>query len=238
MCGVCVSWNDKTRSLICISPGDETTNLATVAKQFKDTALHYSSRMSHSTLLFTISYITETLFQHHHLYQFLLTQEQPVDLTLLDVTIETAIIPQSLSCGISAEEWERKERVGELENAHVTKEKEHAEKRELVLQQEKLKLQKAYHTQLTKMTPDISEEEVSEVIDSLAKTHLESTMTSISQEIKKQELDVDFQVQRLEIFASKPSKATPTSGKDSQTPAAGDNKVGKVSRASKSPSKK
>ena len=73
--------------------------------------------------------------------------------------------------------------------------------------------------------PHLTESDVVEVIDSLAKAHVHAVLTAVSQEVKRQALDMDFHVDKLNVFAPQvapkypsPHKETPTTSRGGESP--------------------
>ena len=101
----------------------------------------------------------------------------------------------------------------ELESMQAEKEKEYIQSRELALQQESERLAAAYVAELSRLQSgpksEITEEQISHIIDSLAKAHVQSTKTAIAQDLEKHELDIGYQVQKLEIVSPRGVGTTP-----------------------------
>ena len=174
--------------------------------------LKRAKEFSQHSLISIIDYITTTLFQHYHLYQFLLTEEQPNDLTVLRLDVETAgnDPPLPLNTAMSAAQFERREKIKELESMQAEKEKEYVQSREKALQRESENLTATYRAELSQLEKaEITEEKLSQIFDSLAKAHVQSVKTAVSQDLEKHELEIGFQVQKMEIVSPKRVGATP-----------------------------
>lgn len=199
-------------------------------KHFKTLVQSYSSKLSHTSLLTSVNYISDTLLQHFHLYQYTLLEDQPLDQKVANLSIETIEIPQPLSGGVTEAEWERREGIEKLEAACAVEKKKLLEAQAVALKEESARLEEIYKAQLSKLQEaEMTEQEVSEVIDSLASAHVESARSTILQEMKKHELDVGFQVKRLAEFAPRGAVSTPKPTTPSK--AASPARDGKQSRA-------
>ncbi len=91
------------------------------------------------------------------------------------------------------------------------------------------RLQEAYDTELSKLdgSRGTTEVEVTKMVASLSQAHVYQTHTVIQQEIAKNELDVCFQLAKLEVHAPKQPSPGPPSPRSK--------KAGKESRGSKTP---
>ena len=189
------------------------SGLSAVVKQFQEIIRTTERKLAEAYLLLAVSYITQSLFQHYHLYQFLLCEEQPLELTSLEASVEVADCPQPLCGGLTKLEYERREKIKALEAAHLEKEQEYLSERQLALQEEEEKLTEAYTSQFTKLqdSSHLVESDVTDVINSLATVHMHSVLTTVTQDVKKQGLDIGFKVDKLGIFASKPVEGDPKS---------------------------
>ena len=198
-------------------------------EEFKKVTVNYSTMISQTKLLMCTQYIKESVFQHYRLYHFLLTENQPVDYTKLTMNVNIPESPPPLINGLEEAEWTKKERVKELEVEQSERTRELVAACELTQQEVNMSLKKAYEDALDKVSDGatMTETEVSEIVDSLAKAHLESTKTAISHSLQRHELDVQLKMQKVEILspnreqslqASSPKKGkkTPT-GRTSKT---------------------
>ena len=136
-----------------------------------------------------------------------------MELTLLEASVEVADSPQPLCGGLTELEYERREKIKTLEAAHMEKEQEYLSERQLALQEEEEKLTEAYTSQFTKLqdSSHLVESDVADVINSLATAHMHSVLTTVTQDVKKQGLDIGLKVDKLGIFASKPVEGDPKS---------------------------
>ena len=189
----------------CSSDTCTEPTLSNAVKQFQGIIQTSDTHLSKEYLLLVVRYITQSLLQHFHLYQYCLSTEQPLDLTILKVNVETADSPQPLANSTTLLEYERQKRIRELEAVYTEKDQLFTGERELALQQEDEMLKESYKTQFTKLedAPHLAESDVVEVIDSLAKAHTHAMFTAVSQEVKKQALDMEFHVDKLNVFAPK-----------------------------------
>ena len=214
---------------------ESASSLSAVVKQFQKIIHTTDRKLSEMYLHLAVSYITQSLFQHYHLYQFLLCEEQPLELTMLEASVEVADSPQPLCTGLTALEFERREKIKALEAAHLEKEQEYLSKRQLALQEEEEKLKEAYMSQFTKLqnSSSVVESDVTDVINSLATAHMHSVLTTVTQDVRKQGLDIGLKVDKLGIFAPKPAEEdtkSPSPRKDTSTTPRG----GRRSRPGKS----
>ena len=197
---------------------------------------HYASKITDYNFLEAVDYIKTTIFQHFHLYQFLLTQEQPIDLTSLHLPVEVLPSdPLPLTQGIEEEEFKRRERVGKLEEEHALREKELVESQTKAQADLEEKVKKTYKTELAKIQEEevegklISAEELSQIVDSLMSTHLDVMTAKVTHAMQRHALALNSRLEKIEILSSKhsneslsssPSKLGPPSpsGKKSRNP--------------------
>ena len=195
------------------SNDQELPALSQVYKQFETSLVpHYSSKITSDNFLDAVEYIKETVFQHFCLYQFLLTQEQPKDMTTVHLPIE--VLPSEstpLAQGIEEEQWQKRERVEQLKAEHTQKEKEMIDshtKAEIEVQE---KLKEAYQVELAKieggggsklMTP----EEVSEIIGTLLTAHMEVLTSTVTHALQRQALAIEARLEKMEMLSAKASK--------------------------------
>ena len=187
-----------------------------VLKQFETSLVpHYSSKITPDNFLDAVEYIKETVFQHLCLYQFLLTQEQPKDVTALHLPIE--VLPSestSLTQGTDEEQWQKRERVEQLKEEYAQREKEmidsHA-KTEIEVQE---KLKEVYEVELAKIKGGIGElesklltpEEVSEIIGALLTAHMEVLTSTVTHALQRQALAIEARLEKMEVISAKASK--------------------------------
>ena len=168
----------------------------------------YRSKMEEHNLQEAADYIQDTIFRHFHLYQFLLSQEQPIDLQTLHLPIDTVpsdLLP--LSEGVEEEEWQRREKLKQLEDEDALKEKELMESHANVQSELEDKLKQAYSVELAKigkgesksMTPD----EVAGVIGSIVAAHSEIVTLAVTHEMQKQAMALSSRLRKVEVFSTK-----------------------------------
>lgn len=172
---------------------------------------HYSNRITEHNFLEAVGYIKETIFHHFHLYQFLLTHEQPIDLITLYRPIEVLPAePLPLVQGIEEEEWNRREKIGQLEVEHTLKEMELIEYQRKTQVELKEKLKNAYQTELAKIdeTEDelVTPEGVAEVIESLLTAHIELMKSTVTHAMQTQELALNTRLEKVEMLSNKPNE--------------------------------
>lgn len=186
-------------------------SLPQALKQFETSLVpHYIIKMTDYNFLEAVGYIKETIFQHFHLYQFVLTQEQPIDLATLYLPIEVLPIdqPTPLAQGMPEEEWNRKEKVGQLEVQHTLRERELTESQRKTEVQLEDKLKEVYEMELSKikgaeaegklMTP----EEVAQVVESLLTAHVELASSTVTHAMQRNALALNARMERIEMFNS------------------------------------
>ena len=106
---------------------------------FKDCLLSCPIRLTPALSLRVSTYITQTLLQHFNLYFFLVNYTQQENLTDLDMMVDTAEknLPP-LHFGIELSEWEKREKVREIEEKNTLKENALHKSRELSIKEEKM----------------------------------------------------------------------------------------------------
>ena len=216
-------------------------SMLSIIQHFKDVTIpNFSSHLSPSSLHNAVKYITESVFQHFHLYQFLLTQPQVTDTTTLERAVETLVEdPLDLSEGIIEETWIKTKKKNDLEAEYDrrVKELEVAGTKETELAD--ANLQHLYETLLTNFTngpQKVSPEDLSGIVDTLMKAHIESAQVMISQHLLKKNLDFSLKLDQLELFLPPSMKARAESAKKSKSPATGKkSKSPATGKKSKSP---
>lgn len=193
----------------------EVPTLSQALKQFETVLIpHYSSKITEHNFLEAVDYIKQTIFQHFHLYQFLLTKEQPVDLTSLYLPVETLPdAPLPLAQGIEEEEWHRRERVRELEQEHAQKEREMIESHKMAQAEVEERLKKAYQTEFANIEEVgdgklMTVEEVAQVFDSLLTAHVEVTTSTVTHAMQRQRLALNARLEKMEVLSTKSSNAS------------------------------
>lgn len=184
-----------------LSAGSEST-LACSVTQLKRMAQSYSLCLPPSFLLPSVQYITDSLLQHHRLYGYLLTEEQPTDASLVQLSVAPPTpAPPALEAAVSLAEWQRAEQIKELESAQAQQRLECARTREKVLQDAQRRLQEVFDAQLSKLDGSHScgEAEIKEMIASLTRAQVEHTRTALLQELARNKLDIGFHLEKLEI---------------------------------------
>ena len=157
-----------------------------------------------------MAYITETVFQHFHLYKFLLTQDQPLELTTVQLDLYQPLTPQQLTEGIPENEWIKREKIASLTAEQDAKERLFSEACDVTMKEVAVKLQDTYESELTKVKCDsgMTEVEVREIVDSLAKAHLQSAQVAISQDVQRHSLLVEMKTEKLELLFPRHEKNT------------------------------
>ena len=191
------------------------------------------TRLSAAILVSASGYMVETVFQHLRLYQFLLSQPQAVALTSLQLSVETPTPPQPLVEGVTAAEWERDRERKALREKHEAALEELV--KECTQEEERgaLKLQQTYDEQLdgfkssSAKRSDLTEEEVSRVIDALAQAHVDAAQSTLSLQLKRNELKLTQVVEQLQVLSPWKLDHTAEGGKASSSQGKG----GRKSRA-------
>lgn len=192
------------------------TSLLTALKSFKDMIIPtYSSCFSHDSFVDLVDYTRKTIFQHFHLYQFVLTQPQTVDITTVELDVE---VPErnlvSLKEGIPKDDWLRIKKKREIEEEYEKKLKELEISEQSAVLQAAANLEEVYQTQLEQFTDRgtkmILPEELSVIVSNLAEAHIEPTQVAMSHGLMKQEIDLTFRLDHLE-YRSKQREIDPSS---------------------------
>ena len=219
--------------------------LSQAHKQFEACLIpHYSSKITPDNFLEAVEYIKDTIFQHFHLYQFLLTQEQPKDVTTLHLPIEALPSePTPLAQGIEEEEWLKREGIERLEAEHAQKEKEMIDCHTETERELQEKLEEAYQIELAKikggagegklMTPN----EVSEIIGTLLTARVELMTSTVTHALQRQALAMEARLEKMEMISAKSSKQSLSSSPKLGPPSPSGKKSRTSSRLSVSNSK-
>lgn len=198
-------------------------SLLTALKKFKDVIIPtYSSCFSHDSFLDHVKYTKETIFQHFYLYQFVLTQPQMADTATIELDVE---IPErnilSLEEGIPKDDWTRMKKQQELEEEYEKKRMELETSETSAMLQVEEKLKEVYKTQLEKFTDGgpqkIAPEELSIIVSNMAEAHIGSTQVMMSQGLLKQEVDLTFRLDQLELLSTQQKENTSAKSKSAST---------------------
>ena len=65
--------------------------------------------------MFMIDFVFIALFQHHKLYQFLLTQERADDITKCELVTQSPLVPQPMRDGVLKSVWDEEQRIKHIE---------------------------------------------------------------------------------------------------------------------------
>ena len=166
-----------------------------------------TTRLSAAILVSASGYMVETVFQHLRLFQFLLSQPQSVVLTSLQLSVETPTPPPPLGEGVTAAEWERESERKALRDKHEAALEELVQECTQEVERGALKLQQTYEDQLDGLKSssvkrsDLTEEEVSRVIDALAQAHVDAAQSTLSLQLKRNELKLTQVVERLQVLS-------------------------------------
>lgn len=180
------------------------TSLATTIRQLQDVIIpSYSGHMTPSSLQASMSFITKSILQHFHLYQFLLTQPQTTDLTTLTVNVETADRePPSLEEGVEEEVWLKIKKIEELKAEFGKKMEEMEAIREQAVLQADANLGEVYEAQLADLADGpkkLSYQQVAGIVDALVKAHVDSSMVTLAHSLLQQNMELEFRVEQLEV---------------------------------------
>ena len=182
--------------------------------------------MSHTASHNTASYISRTLLQHFNLYHYLLNHHQPEWHTLVQMSIETPDKNQlaPLMEGMVESEWEKKEKVKQIEECRALNERIlRNEREEFVKKQnsEIAKLEEEVFSSLTaKAACGMSESEIKDMTASLVEARVRQFLGSLSYEMSQQEGSVGVRVESLGVQQAEPREtgsSTPSSKKGKQS---------------------
>lgn len=187
---------------LCTAP-----SLLTTIQHFQDKIVPiYSRHLSSLYLQYSIEYITKSIFQHFHLYQFLLTRPQNTQLTSLHLGVETPTIASEEVAGlheaVAEDVWLKIKKWEELEAEYDKQIKQLESKQAEAQSLADANLEKAYKTQLAMFSDGpkkVSLEQLSVIINTLTKAHVESALVGVSQGVlDKQNVDLNFRLEQLE----------------------------------------
>ena len=174
-----------------------------VLEKFKRSTLECSDKLTHSHLSNAVSYITDTIFKHYRLYQYLLTQEQPMDLATVVLDLPHPLTPHPLNEAQLEQEWIKSEQRASMELRQEREQKEFMEACDVVSKEEEDKLKSVYQNELAKVAgqSEFTEEEVKSVIESLTAAHLQSAKVALSQTVKRQTKLLEMKTERIELLS-------------------------------------
>ena len=173
----------------------------------QDIILEHHKHMSPSSFKLLMQFVTESVFQHFHLYQFLLTRPQTTDLTTLDLSVETTAGQSFLGLheATTEEAWFKAKREEELKWS-MNNVLEHLEAAEI---DEKCEaednLEEAYKTLLADFSSGpkkVPIEQLSSIIETLVEAYVKCSIIPISQQLTRQDINTCFELERLELLAA------------------------------------
>lgn len=171
----------------------------------EDIVPNYCHSFSHAKFQDLTKYITTTVFQHVHLYQFILTEDQPADVIRLQKAVE---VPkdnlQSLTDGIQEKQLMKTLIFQELQNNYEKRLKELEEMGLEAMEKAKKNLKKVYTAECTGIPHHrkmISAEVVSSLLSSVVATYVEPTILALSQRLQRQETDMKFRLDKMECLS-------------------------------------
>ncbi len=178
--------------------------LTDIQEKFKTVILEYSNKLSRARILSSVTFIRDSILRHFRLYHFLLTQEQPQDLTIVKLDFPSPLLPLPLKDAQQEQEWKCAQRVTTLKLKQDKAEKELLEAIESSSKIEEERLKNVYESQLSKITgqTEINEDDVKSLVESLATAHLQSTKVNLSQTLQRQNMLLEMKTEELELLSS------------------------------------
>lgn len=150
-----------------------------------------------------MSFITQSILQHFHLYQFLLTQPQATDLTSVVMAVETPDRePPSLEEGVEEEVWLKMKKVEELKVEFEKKIQDMEKIREQAVLQADANLGEVYSTQLADFADGPVKLSYQQVVDALVGAHVDSSMVTLAHSLLQQNMELEFRVEQLEVMVA------------------------------------
>lgn len=200
---ICLSLSLYTSFLDLISRNTELT-LTTAIQQLQTKIVpSYSSSLSAQSLQMSLNYMTNSVLQHFHLYQFLLTRPQMLDLTSLELEVETPPQdPLSLEEGTEEDVWLKMKIKQDLGVEYDKRIKELEATGEKAKSEADANLEKA-QTQLAGLLDGpIKLSQLSDVVAMLVKAYVESAHVSLTQAMLKHSVDMEFRMEQLEAVSA------------------------------------
>lgn len=150
-----------------------------------------------------------TIFQHFYLYHHVLTEVQQVDVSNTLVTCHTPTHHPILKGAMQEDEWHKAMQLSSLEKVYAEK---RSELTTADVSDEQQPVEGSHDQLLTR-------EEVGQVTRQLLGNIIERTKRKIEQNIKGQELTVNFASEKIKILTNKqPDDSLPPSQKSINTP--------------------
>ena len=185
----------------------------------KDCLLSKSAPISHLVSHHASFYISQTLLQHHRLYHYLLYDHQPESHTKLVKFVETGekSLPP-LSEGLIVSEWEKREKVREIEEQYALKARVLEQEREEYVEQEKHEMKKADETLAQdlqgKATTGFTESDIKAMVQTVTDAKTRQFLESLSYEMACQKGSMDVKVDSLAVQTeTQPGSSSPSSKK-------------------------
>ena len=165
----------------------------------------FCNSFSHARFSDLVQYVMKTVFQHIHLYQYVLIDCQQADVLTLQVKVE---IPKkevcSLKDGIQEKEFMKNKILDELQDNYEKRLKELEDEGLTAIDQAKENLRNVYVTKFTGIPQRrrmMSAEKLSSILSSVVDTCVEPTVQILSQKLQKHEEYMKFRVDRIKCLS-------------------------------------
>lgn len=202
-------------------------SLGNTVEVFKDSLFASPVPLTQTLSFHVLSYITQNILQHFHLYHFLMNQQQEETVTSLDLSVLTAgKSPPPLRNGMDLNKWEKKERVREVEMKYMMKERAVLEMRESLIKKEIKNIEEVERLIFTelqsKCCTGLTENEIVTMTNTITEAHINHLLSSLVHQMAQQEGCVGVMVDSLAVEAQwqtesnlKEAKKTPASSRAS-----------------------
>ena len=176
------------------------------ASVFKDCLLSSPIPLSRAVSLHVSTYITQTLLQHFNLYYYLVNHQQQESLTSADMFVHTAEKDMPpLQSGIELSEWEKREKVREIEELNSLRERDMKEARDISVTEEKKEMEmlegSILSTLRSKGSSGVSEKEIQAMVTMLTESRAKQLLSLLTHELSLQERSVGVRVDSLVVRA-------------------------------------
>jgi len=180
--------------------------LPKVLLSFKEVIVpNYCNSFSHARFPDLVQYISKTIFQHIHLYQYVLTEEQPADILTARTKVE---VPDeevaSLSDGLQERQFIKQKIIQELTESCESRLKEIKESGKAAMSRAKAFQQRIYEADSTgnpnrrKLMPF---ERLSSILSIVVEAAIEPTSLAISEALQKQDAIFNLRLQKIECLS-------------------------------------
>ncbi|XP_004579155.3 uncharacterized protein C8orf74 homolog isoform X2 [Ochotona princeps] len=192
----------------------------------------YQRQFNTTHLLALCDYFHNTFIRHYRLFQYVLGQDQEVNLTVIHLEVCVPLQPLPLAAGVDREVWKHEQQVAELQVAEVQKRTHMLLLKEAMTLEQRHLLQKAFEDRPTQPGQLLRREELENLISEVLRIQMEYLQELLQCEIQTafDILDLKLQKKSLQLNAPTPFPP-PIASKPGQDESLKPNKANKGKKA-------